>query len=193
MKYSLFAFAMSLSVVGAFVPSITRPQRAPLSVASSPTTFRMSSMESDFGSAMPTKPDETLSEKMIKAATEYMGYIGGSLGEGVPEPQELDDLRKARDGGEPKDISAKLYTLMCEQGMLYDRDENGVMTPTEFDIKNNLDVPEVKAEFGYLYKYGMNLIDNGLIDAEDCKKIVIERLIERTGLTPQEFDEWLGY
>lgn len=81
-----------------------------------------------------------------------------------------------------------------EQGMKYDVDANtGVLTPTQFDIKNNLDVPEVKAEFNHLYKYGMELIRRGMIDVEVAKDVVKTRLIERTGLTPEEFDEWLGY
>ena len=78
--------------------------------------------------------------------------------------------------------------------MLYDVDaETGNLTPTQFDIKNNLDIPEVKAEFSHLYKYGMELIKRGMIDIETVKQTVKERLIKRTGLTPQEFDEWLGY
>lgn len=78
--------------------------------------------------------------------------------------------------------------------MKYDVDANtGVLTPTQFDIKNNLDVSEVKAEFNHLYKYGMELIRRGMIDVEVAKDVVKTRLIERTGLTPEEFDEWLGY
>ena len=78
--------------------------------------------------------------------------------------------------------------------MRYDIDaETGRLSPTDFDIKNNLDVPEVKAEFKHLYSYGMELIKRDLIDVGTCKKIVLTRLIERTGLGPEEFDKWLGY
>ena len=68
-----------------------------------------------------------------------------------------------------------------------------MLSPTNFDIKNNLDIPEVKSEFAYLYKYGMNLCFAGVIDVEIMKDIVKTRLIQRTGLSPEEFDSWLGY
>ena len=84
--------------------------------------------------------------------------------------------------------------MMIEVGMLYDRDpETGIMTPTNFDIKTSLEVPEVKSEFDYLYKYGINLVGSGLIAEEKMKEIVKSRLIERTGKSPEEFDKWLGY
>lgn len=67
------------------------------------------------------------------------------------------------------------------------------LSPTEFDIKNNLEIPEVKSEFKQLYEYGMQLIQRGLIGVDDCKQIVKNRLIDRTGLSPEEFDKWLGY
>jgi hypothetical protein len=78
--------------------------------------------------------------------------------------------------------------------MMYDVDpDTGVLTPTQFDIKNNLDIPEVKAEFNHLYSYGMELIKRGMIDLDVVKETVKKRLIERTGLSPEEFDAWLGY
>ena len=81
-----------------------------------------------------------------------------------------------------------------EQGMTYDIDaDTGRLTPTQFDVKNNLDIPEVKAEFKRLYAYGIELIKRGLIDLETCKDVVKKRLIDRTGLSPEEFDKWLGY
>jgi hypothetical protein len=77
---------------------------------------------------------------------------------------------------------------------MYDKDpDTGTLTPTEYDIPSNLDVPEVKKEFHYLYSYGIGLIANGLMSMETVKDIVKDRLIIRTGLSPQEFDEWLGF
>ena len=84
--------------------------------------------------------------------------------------------------------------IFTEQGMTYDIDaETGMLKPTQFDIKSNLDIPEVKAEFKHLYSYGMELIKRGLIDLDTCKDIVKKRLIDRTGMSPEEFDKWLGY
>lgn len=69
----------------------------------------------------------------------------------------------------------------------------GTLTPTNFVIKEGLDIPEVKAEFSHLYKYGMAMMNTGLLTADQVKDTVLERLIKRTGLEPEEFDKWLGY
>ena len=151
------------------------------------TKLRMS----DFASAM---PEQTFEDKMNNSADKYLFEIRENLGEDVPPPPELEALSKARENGaDAKEIATKTYELMIEQGMLYDVDENNVLTPTQYDIKNNLEVPEVKSEFKRLYEYGMSLAQNGLIGVETVKEIVVKRLIERTGLTPEEFDKWLGY
>ena len=60
----------------------------------------------------------------------------------------------------------RIYELMIKQGMLYDIDpDTGMMTPTEWNIKENLEAPEVKKEFLYVYQYyhGMSLIANGYV------------------------------
>uniref|UniRef100_A0A7S2U7Z7 Uncharacterized protein n=1 Tax=Attheya septentrionalis TaxID=420275 RepID=A0A7S2U7Z7_9STRA len=150
---------------------------------------------SDFPSAMPPKPVLTMEEKMYESATDFIASLEGRLKEGVVAPPELEALREARDGKAPvNEVATKIYELMIEQGMLYDQDpETGLLGLTDFDISAHLEVPEVKQEFSYLYKYGMNMISTGLVDVETAKDIVSERLIKRTGLTPEEFDTWLGY
>jgi hypothetical protein len=151
--------------------------------------------ESDFASAMPEKPKLTYQEQMVESATTFIADLESRLKEGVAPPPELEELRQARDAGvDASELAAKIYILLIEQGMLYDQDpDDGSLSPTNFDIKANLDVPEVKQEFAYLYKYGMSLISKGVVDMEIIKDIVVERLIKRTGLTPEEFDAWLGY
>jgi hypothetical protein len=153
------------------------------------------SMESDFESAMPEKPVLSIEEQMYEKATAFIVDIEGRLGEGVEPVPELEALRKSRDNeADQFEMAIKIYELMIEQGMVYDQQpETGILTPTEFDIKGGLDIPEVKNEFAYLYKYGMNLCSSGVIDIDDMKEIVKSRLIARTGLTPEEFDSWLGY
>jgi hypothetical protein len=113
----------------------------------------------------------------------------------VDPPPELEALRKARDAGcDEKTLTLRIYELMIEQGMKYDVDaETGKLSPTQFDIKSNLDVPEVKAEFAHLYQYGIQLIGRDLLDVDIAKECVKTRLIERTGKSPEEFDKWLGY
>lgn len=124
-----------------------------------------------------------------------MADIESRLNEGVAAPPELEELRAARDAGaDGKELALKVYILLIEQGMLYDSDpDTGKLALTNFNIKEGLDIPEVKQEFAYLYKYGMGLVQKGVVDVETIKEVVKERLISRTGQTPEEFDEWLGY
>jgi hypothetical protein len=145
---------------------------------------------------MPTKHEIPLEERMQQAATEFIATLTDRLGEGVEPPHpELDALKEARDSGaKPEVIATRIYELMIEQGMLYDTDpETGIMTPTVWNITENLEAPEVKKEFFYLYQYGMGLIAKGYVGIDKVKTIVKERLINRTGKTPEEFDEWLGF
>ena len=129
-------------------------------------------------------------------ATHFIADISSRLDDGVLPPPELEALRNARDADDSTEqlLALRIYELMIEQGMTYDIDaETGRLRPTQFNIQQNLDVPEVKGEFKHLYSYGMELIRRGLIDLETCKDVVKKRLIDRTGLSPEEFDNWLGY
>ena len=161
------------------------------------TSLRVSS-DFDFPSAMPAKPQPSVEEKMAQSADDFIVTMTAALGTKHMDsaPPELQGLKALRDQGvtDPSLLAIQMYELMIERGMRYDADpETGALSPTEFDIPSNLDVPEVKDEFGYLYKYGMMLMDRGLLTADQVKTTVLERLIKRTGLTPEKFDEWLGY
>uniref|UniRef100_A0A7S2EDZ8 Uncharacterized protein n=1 Tax=Trieres chinensis TaxID=1514140 RepID=A0A7S2EDZ8_TRICV len=199
MRLSLVFSVSSLALmadafVPAFLPNLQRTQQH--GIGSFDTSLPMSSdFGSDFQSAMPSKPELTLQERLEQSATEFIAMFTGRLEDGVPEPPEVEALREARDSNaKPAVIAARVYELMIEQGMLYDENpETGSLSPTDFDIKSSLDDPVVKQEFAFLYKYGMNLVTNGMIDVETVKSIVKDRLIARTGLSPEEFDEWLGY
>lgn len=144
---------------------------------------------------MPAKPQLTLEQKMEQSADDFIESFTNSLGEGVDAPPELEELKNLRQ--KPTDTSAlalKIYELMIERGLRYDEaPETGILTPTEFNIPDNLEVKEVKDEFGHLYRYGMMLMDRGLLTVDQVKETVLERLIKRTGLSPEEFDTWLGY
>jgi hypothetical protein len=144
---------------------------------------------------MPQKPVLSLKEKMDQSADDFIASMCGALGDTTPPPPELDALKDARaqDAG-LEEIALKIYVLMIERGMLYNADpDTGALTPTDFDIPNNLNVPEVQQEFSHLYKYGMTLMEKGWISVDDLTTTVVERLVKRTGLTPEEFDTWLGY
>ena len=155
----------------------------------------MAMSDFDFPSAMPEKPELTVEEKLYQSADDFLANIDSALVDKSTAPPELEELREARDAKAPaKEITIKIYNLMIERAMRYDEDpDTGSLTPTGFDIPNNLDVPEVKKEFSHLYSYGMMLMNRGMIEGETLKEIVIERLIKRTGLSPEEFDKWLGY
>lgn len=209
MHYYLFLLTASCLYVTRIAHAFVSPQMKPafLSCSDGISSFKNSaprgrrrtsvSMESDFASAMPEKPQMSLEDRLVKSAGEFVDNVRGNLGEGVDEPPELIALEKAykEDKIDTESLAIRIYELMIEAGMLYDRDpDTGTMTPTGFsDLKNMLDVPEVKAEFQYLYQYGMNLISTGVATVDSIKEVVKERLIERTGLTPEKFDEWLGY
>ncbi|EJK58263.1 hypothetical protein THAOC_21629 [Thalassiosira oceanica] len=187
--------AFSLASRGHRGARYAKPQRAG-SPRPSPAALKMSDLGSDFASAMPAKPELSMKEKLEESATVFIADIESRLADGVDAPPEIEALKEARDSpdSDEKLLALRIYELMIEQGMLYDIDaETGKLSLTNFDIKNNLDIPEVKAEFAHLYKYGMQLIGRELIDLETCKELVQKRLIDRTGLTPEEFDEWLGY
>ena len=201
------AFA-SITTVAKFCPQQQKLQQSTTSTTAAATTASSSSATqlqlaaatdfgSDFGSAMPEKPTQSTEEYLRESAGRAISSIRGSLADGVDPPkelEELDELIKEQDGVTVEAMSMKIYELMIERGMTYDEDpETGILTPTEFDIQSNLDVPEVKHEFDYMYRYGMTLIAKGLVGVDNVKKIVQQRLIRRTGLSPEEFDEWLGF
>ncbi|KAL7551473.1 hypothetical protein ACHAWF_014658 [Thalassiosira exigua] len=200
--------ALTAASVGAFAPPTQLGRRravlegcaatgaggAESPAARSATALRMSDF--DFPTAMPEKPQQSMKEKLEDSATQFIVDLTARLAEGAEPPPEMEALREARDASDSdeKILALRIYELMIEQGMTYDIDpDTGKLGPTQFDIKNNLDIPEVKAEFKHLYSYGMELIKRGLIDLETCKGVVEKRLIDRTGLSPEEFDKWLGY
>ena len=150
----------------------------------------------DFPTAMPEKPELTIEERINESADDFLVNMDNALaGNEDIAPPELEGLREARKANAPPaEITIKIYELMIERAMLYDEDpETSSLSLTGFDIPNNLEVPEVKKEFSHLYSYGMMLMNRGMLKSDDLKEIVIERLIKRTGLTPEEFDKWLGY
>ena len=132
------------------------------------------------------------------SADDFIEAMTNALGS-VPHPPELTALidirKKSPDEYTVSDLTLCVYQLMIERGMLYDEDpENGSLTPTTFnDIPGNLDIPEVQKEFLHLYKYGMMLLEKDLLSADQVKTTVVDRLVKRTGLTPEKFDEWLGF
>lgn len=149
---------------------------------------------SDFASAMPEKPEVSMEERINQSADEFILNMESVLGEATDPPPELQALKNARQElASVEEITLRVYELMIERGMRYDQTPEGVLVPTDFDIPSNLDIPEVRKEFAHLYQYGMMLMNRGLLSADQVKKTVIERLIKRTGLTPEKFDEWLGY
>ncbi len=201
----IIAFISSLRGTNAFsIVQGTSPYASPKSTMlgtainngrTNQISLRMSDFESDFSSAMPDKPELSFQEQMSESATTFIADIESRLTEGVSPPPELEELRAARDAdADASELALKIYILLIEQGMLYDSDpDTGKLAYTNFDIKANLDIPEVKQEFAYLYRYGMGLIAKGVVDIDLIKEEVKKRLIERTGLSPEEFDSWLGY
>jgi len=145
---------------------------------------------------MPQKPELTLEEKMNQSADQFVENMINALSDGVDPPPELEAVKEARKrNASTAEITVKVYELMIERAMLYDEDpDTGALSVTGFtDIPSLLQIPEVKKEFKHLYSYGMMLMNRKLISKDILKEIVIQRLINRTGLSPEEFDKWLGY
>ena len=176
------------------LPSLVSSSNGVVSSASSSAL----ALASDFGSAMPEKPEQSLEEKLQQSAYDFIATMENALSD-TPEiaPPELALLKAARKNPNSTvaDLTKLVYELMIERAMLYDEDtDTGALTLTQFtDLPNNLDIPEVKQEFAFLYTYGMNLLKREMLDSDTVKAIVVTRLIKRTGLTPEEFDTWLGY
>lgn len=190
-----FSPAMLLSRVTCSSPTSSRQFRNPGAAFSYSTALGMSDFGGDaFPSAMPAKPELTMEEKLAKSADDFIEAMTNALGEGVEPPPELEALKEARETNDNAILPLRIYELMIERGMRYDEaPETGTLTPTEFDIPANLEVKEVQDEFRHLYGYGMMLMQKGLLTEDQVKTSVIERLIKRTGLSPEEFDKWLGY
>ena len=199
--FSALLATLALRDASAFTPLAMRPAMSSVmpSKSAAPKTRQLSLADttdfgSDFGSAMPEKPEISLEDRMNESADDFIVNMESQLGDTEPPP-ELLALKEARQQNKPiGEVTLKVYELMIERGMRYDEDpDTGSLTPTDFDIPNNLDIPEVQQEFAHLYKYGMMLMNKGLLTADQVKGAVLERLIKRTGLTPEKFDEWLGY
>eukprot|EP00534_Pseudo-nitzschia_fraudulenta_P001354 CAMPEP_0201119740 /NCGR_PEP_ID=MMETSP0850-20130426/3854_1 /ASSEMBLY_ACC=CAM_ASM_000622 /TAXON_ID=183588 /ORGANISM="Pseudo-nitzschia fraudulenta, Strain WWA7" /LENGTH=211 /DNA_ID=CAMNT_0047385585 /DNA_START=164 /DNA_END=799 /DNA_ORIENTATION=+ len=195
LSWSSSALSFTLSCDRSFPARAFSAAATPAPVAARSGSTCLAASDFDFPSAMPEKPELTLEEKMNQSADDFLENMDNSLADKSTAPPELEVLREARKANAPvEDITRMVYDLMIERAMRYDEDlDTGSLTPTGFDIPNNLEVPEVKKEFKHLYSYGMMLMNRKLLDAEVLKETVIERLIKRTGLTPEEFDKWLGY
>ena len=91
------------------------------------------------------------------------------------------------------DIMKLVYKLMIKREMLYDKDtDTGALTPTKFtDLPNNLENPEVKQRLTNLYKYGIELLQQNILDSDTVNAIMDTHLINLTGLTPEAFRTWL--
>jgi hypothetical protein len=136
-----------------FQPSSSSKQRGNTIAGSKRLKMGMSSMESDFASAMPAAPELTTRELLLQAADRTIATFRGSLGDGVEAVPELDALIQMRDQCNNSDnndtvtdeqLALAIYELMIERGMTYDEQaDTGILTPTEFDVMANLDVPEV--------------------------------------------------
>ena len=77
-------------------------------------THRTTLQMSDFPSAMPEKPVQSMEDQLRDSATSFIADITARLGEGVSPPPELEELKKIRDdeGSDVKALSLKIYELM---------------------------------------------------------------------------------
>ena len=138
-------------------------------------------------------------QTFIKDATDLLESMKDGLAKGsyTDEIVEMKALQEAIDDPSSSSslLSQRIYELLIEKGMRFDFDpDTGALTETQFsDLTQLLDNRAVKNEFFRLYSFGMQAAMTGVLDSETVKSIVEERLVSRTGLSPIEFDAWLGF
>jgi len=138
-------------------------------------------------------------QSFIKDATDLLESMKDGLEKGshTDEIVEIKALQEAIDDSSSSSslLSQRIYELLIEKGMRFDFDpDTGALTETQFsDLTQLLDNRAVKNEFFRLYSFGMQAAMTGVLDSETVKSIVEERLVSRTGLSPVEFDAWLGF
>ena len=138
-------------------------------------------------------------QSFVRDATDLLESMKDGLEKGshTDEIVEMKALQEAIDDPSSSSslLSQRIYELLIEKGMRFDFDtDTGALTETQFtDLTQLLDNRAVKNEFFRLYSFGMQAAMTGVLDSETVKGIVEERLVSRTGLTPVEFDAWLGF
>uniref|UniRef100_A0A7S2HIB8 Uncharacterized protein n=1 Tax=Octactis speculum TaxID=3111310 RepID=A0A7S2HIB8_9STRA len=116
-----------------------------------------------------------------------------------PSVAELEKyLEKAVLMGESseQETAALIFAVMCDQATLFRQDgETGYMSES---ISLDLSRPEsfkddmmFKKQVKYVYSYGMKMAMGNLIDIDDLKACVLDRLAARVGMDGGELDEWL--
>lgn len=144
--------------------------------------------------------DQLQKEAFLKDAAQLIESFQDGLAKGGADadlPEEAVALQTAMD--DPASsvalLSQRIYEFMIEKAMRYDLNPaTGALTPTKFtDLQNMLGNVAVKNEFFRQYSFGMQAAMTGVLDVETVQDVVQERLISRTGLTPDAFDAWLGF
>ena len=83
--------------------------------------------------------------------------------------------------------------LLVDQALDYDTletDGQVVLVPTSVDY-TNLEDPRIKDKMKYVYTYGIGMYTRGMMEAEQLKAIVLERLAGRIGMDGPAFDRYL--
>jgi hypothetical protein len=139
-------------------------------------------------------------QSFVRDANDLLRSMKDGLQKGGDKDDEIEEMKALQQAIDDPSSSASLlsqriYELLIEKGMRYDLDtDTGALTKTQFsDLTELLDNRAVKNEFFRLYSFGMQAAATGVLDVETVKSIVEDRLVSRTGLSPLEFDKWLGF
>jgi hypothetical protein len=139
-------------------------------------------------------------QSFVRDANDLLRSIKDGLQKGGDKDDEIEEMKALQQviddpSSSASLLSQRIYELLIEKGMRYDLDtDTGALTKTQFsDLTQLLDNRAVKNEFFRLYSFGMQTAATGVLDVETVKRIVEDRLVSRTGLSPLEFDKWLGF
>ena len=130
---------------------------------------------------------------MADLSAQAIDQMLSMLEEGVDPPPSLMQLKVSLTEEDEAAMRTNIYLLLVDQSLDYDtveKDGMVVLVPTVVDYMNAED-PVVKEKMKYVYSYGIQMYKRGIIEAEQLKKIVLDRLAGRIGMDGPTFDRYL--
>jgi len=139
------------------------------------------------------EPHAADEESIADLSAQAIDRVLGMLAVGTAPPPAVLQLKTAVAYEDEAAMRTNIYLLVVEQALHYDTleaDGRTVLVPTALDYSNPED-PRVKKKMRYAYSYGIEMFKRGLMEAEQLKQIVLERLAGGVGMDGPTFDQYL--